>query len=42
MVLSKNHVLFSIGDIQFLTRLIEGTYPNYEQVIPLRMKERIY
>jgi len=34
MVLSKNHVLFSIEDIQFLTRLIEGTYPNYEQVIP--------
>ncbi|MDH4232477.1 MAG: DNA polymerase III subunit beta [Nitrospirota bacterium] len=30
----KNHVMFSIGNIQFLTRLIEGTYPNYEQVIP--------
>lgn len=30
----KNHVMFSIGTIQFLTRLIEGTYPNYEQVIP--------
>jgi DNA polymerase-3 subunit beta len=27
-------VLFTVGDIQFLTRLIEGTYPNYEQVIP--------
>jgi len=34
MTLCKNHVLFSIGEIQFLTRLIEGTYPNYEQVIP--------
>ena len=33
-VLCKNHVLFSVGDMQFLTRLIEGTYPNYEQVIP--------
>jgi DNA polymerase-3 subunit beta len=34
MTLGKNHVLFGLGDIQFLTRLIEGTYPNYEQVIP--------
>ncbi|MDA8082822.1 MAG: DNA polymerase III subunit beta [Nitrospiraceae bacterium] len=32
--IGQNHVLFSVGDIQFLTRLIEGTYPNYEQVIP--------
>jgi DNA polymerase III subunit beta len=41
MVLSKNHVLFSVGDIQFLTRLIEGTYPNYEQVIPAANEKRI-
>ena len=41
MILSKNHVLFSIGDIQFLTRLIEGTYPNYEQVIPTSNDKRI-
>lgn len=34
LTIGKNHILFTIGDIQFLTRLIEGTYPNYEQVIP--------
>lgn len=34
MTIGKNHILFEIDDIQFLTRLIEGTYPNYEQVIP--------
>ena len=34
MSIGKNHVLFTIGDIQFLARLIEGTYPNYHQVIP--------
>ena len=34
MTVGKNHILFSIEDMQFLTRLIEGTYPNYEQVIP--------
>ncbi|UCG78365.1 MAG: DNA polymerase III subunit beta [Nitrospirota bacterium] len=32
--IGKNHIQFDIGDIKFLTRLIEGTYPNYEQVIP--------
>jgi DNA polymerase III subunit beta len=41
MVLSKNHLLFSIENIQFLTRLIEGTYPNYEQVIPAANDRRI-
>jgi DNA polymerase-3 subunit beta len=34
LVMSKNHVLFVVDGIQFLTRLIEGTYPNYEQVLP--------
>ena len=34
MTIGKNHMLFSIGKARFLTRLIEGTYPNYEQVIP--------
>lgn len=41
MTMSKNHVLFTIGDIQFLTRLIEGTYPNYEQVIPASNDKRM-
>ncbi|MBZ0155357.1 MAG: DNA polymerase III subunit beta [Alphaproteobacteria bacterium] len=34
LTIGKNHILFALNDIQFLTRLIEGTYPNYEQVIP--------
>lgn len=41
MTLCKNHVLFSVGEIQFLTRLIEGTYPNYEQVIPSANEKRV-
>ncbi|MBF0328944.1 MAG: DNA polymerase III subunit beta [Nitrospirae bacterium] len=32
--IGKNHILFGIDRIQFLTRLIDGNYPNYEQVIP--------
>lgn len=34
MIMGKNHMLFKINEIQFLTRLIDGTYPNYEQVLP--------
>lgn len=34
MAMGKNHILFEIDKVHFLTRLIEGTYPNYEQVIP--------
>jgi DNA polymerase-3 subunit beta len=34
MIIGKNHILFKINEIQFLTRLIDGTYPNYEQVLP--------
>ena len=31
----KNNVLFDFGDRQIFSRLIEGTYPNYSQIIPL-------
>jgi DNA polymerase-3 subunit beta len=34
VLLGKNHILFRVADIEFLARLIEGTYPNYQQVIP--------
>lgn len=31
---SGNHLGFRLGPTEVYTRLIEGTYPNYEQVIP--------
>lgn len=31
---SGNHLAFRSSDKEVFTRLIEGTYPNYEQVIP--------
>lgn len=31
---SENHLGFRTGDTRVFTRLIEGPYPNYEQVIP--------
>jgi DNA polymerase-3 subunit beta len=30
----KNQVFFKAGDVELMSRLIEGTYPNYKQVIP--------
>ena len=32
--IGEKHLLFSVAKIQFLTRLIDGSYPNYENVIP--------
>jgi len=34
LTLTPNHIVFRFDDILFITRLIEGSYPNYEQVIP--------
>ncbi len=34
IIMGKSHLLFSLESVEFLSRLIEGTYPNYEQVLP--------
>ena len=34
MAMSRNHIVFKIDSLYMVTRLIEGNYPNYEQVIP--------
>lgn len=41
-----NHALFRLKDekgspIQVITKLVDGTYPNYRQVIPAETKERV-
>ncbi|MBI4685743.1 MAG: DNA polymerase III subunit beta [Nitrospirae bacterium] len=41
LAIGKSHVMFKIQEVQFLTRLIEGTYPNYEQVIPANNEKKI-
>ena len=43
---SENHAAFALKDekgqsILILTKLIEGNYPNYRQVIPSEAKERV-
>jgi len=32
--LSENQVSFELGDTQIVSRLIEGNYPDYRQIIP--------
>lgn len=41
ILIGEKHMLFIIDKIQFLTRLIEGTYPNYENVIPSDSKRKM-
>jgi DNA polymerase-3 subunit beta len=31
---SENQIIFTFGDTTFITRKIEGSYPNYEAIIP--------
>ena len=38
---NKNHVVFIFGEIVLISRLIEGSYPNYEQVIPKNNEKSI-
>lgn len=37
----ENQVSFQIGDTLLASKLIEGNYPNYRQVIPSDAKERV-
>ena len=34
IVLSNNQILFDLGHTQIISRLIEGQYPDYQQIIP--------
>jgi DNA polymerase-3 subunit beta len=36
--LTENQISFKIGDTQIVSRLIEGTFPNYSQIIPSATK----
>ncbi len=41
LYISKNHIFFSINEVVLTSRLIEGTYPNYEQVIPKNNEKKV-
>jgi len=37
----KNQVVFELGTTVLSSKLIDGVYPNYRQVIPAETKERV-
>lgn len=39
--LSENQILFIIGATEVVSRLIEGQYPDYQQIIPINIKTEI-
>jgi DNA polymerase-3 subunit beta len=38
---NRSQVLFSLPNVQLVSRLIEGTFPNYRQIIPPKHTTRI-
>jgi len=38
---TENQVMFEFGDVFVASKLIDGTYPNYRQVIPAECAERV-
>jgi DNA polymerase III subunit beta len=38
---SKNQVLFKIGSVELVSRLIEGKFPDYQRIIPKEGKTKI-
>lgn len=41
ILLSKTHISFRLGDLEFITRLIGQKYPDYNSVIPLVNENRL-
>lgn len=40
--LSENQILFTYGSTELVSRLIEGQYPDYQQIIPASNKTKIF
>ncbi len=38
---SKNHALFKRGDLVMVSKLIDGNYPNYQQVLPAQSTKKV-
>jgi DNA polymerase-3 subunit beta len=36
----RGQVIFRVGDVEMVSQLIEGTFPDYEQIIPRRCETR--
>lgn len=42
ITIGKNHICFNIKDIEILVRKVEGTFPNYENAIPIAFEKELY
>jgi len=42
IIFGENNIVFSLGDIVLSSRLIEGPYPNFEQVIPKESDKKLF
>lgn len=41
VIFGENNIIFNLGDIILTSRLIEGPYPNFEQVIPAATDKKL-
>jgi DNA polymerase-3 subunit beta len=41
VIFGENNIIFNLGDVILTSRLIEGPYPNYDQVIPPESENRM-
>jgi len=41
MYVTQNQVAFDVGATRLVSKLVEGNYPNYRQVIPTEVRERV-
>jgi DNA polymerase-3 subunit beta len=41
IIFGENNIIFNLGDIVLTSRLIEGPYPNFEQVIPAESDKKL-
>lgn len=41
IIIAKNQIAFKMTNCIFISRLIEGTYPNYRQVIPQGLEHKV-
>ena len=41
LIFGENQILFQLQDITIISRLIEGEFPDYQEVIPKQIKEEI-
>ena len=39
---SENQILFELGGVELISRLIEGQYPDYKQIIPENFETRLF